>query len=32
MLNQMTTIWQDINFELNTFKNTFIIKNYDDIN
>lgn len=32
MLNEMTTIWQDINFELVPFKNTFVIKNYDDIN
>lgn len=32
MLNTMTSIWQDINFELIPFKNTFVIKNYDDIN
>lgn len=32
MLHQMTTAWQDINFELIPFKNTFVIKNYDDIN
>jgi len=32
MLNTMTTLWQDINFELIPFKNTFVIKNYDDIN
>ena len=32
MLNEMTTIWQDINFQLVPFKNTFVIKNYDDIN
>ena len=32
MLNTMTTLWQDINFELLPFKNTFVIKNYDDIN
>jgi dynein heavy chain, axonemal len=32
MLHSMTSIWQDINFELIPFKNTFVIKNYDEIN
>lgn len=32
MLHSMTVIWQDINFDLIPFKNTFVIKNYDEIN
>jgi len=32
MLKTMKNIWADINFELNPFKITNVIKNYDDIN
>lgn len=28
-LNEMEKIWQNINFNLLAYKNTFLIKNYD---
>lgn len=28
-LNEMEKIWQNINFNLLSYKNTFLIKNYD---
>lgn len=30
-LNEMEKMWQGINFNLVSYKNTFLIKNYDEI-